>query len=232
MCEVIQFDDKDISDGNFDIDYDGDFEFYPHCDIYTSKVHIVGYENGIPYSQRMSLQEAIKVARKYKCRILTKNGVNGKWYIKAPNVEYSKVKKKLDNIIKEGKNTYTRNFCYLLTYDSDKPYITNEEQLEDGDGFLYFVKVNSDKPEYNDLVKIGRSVNPRKRLQSAFTWMRPFANLYVFKQIKCRDYVGAETTMHRYLQDRRYTINESSTEWFLLNIQEIDNICAELINKN
>jgi hypothetical protein len=50
---------------------------------------------------------------------------------------------------------------------------------------------------------------------------------YIFAQIKCADYKKAERTIHKYLEELRFSNGGLLTEWFLLSNETINQICDE-----
>jgi hypothetical protein len=208
-------------------DNDIPFIYYPGCDGW--KNNIPEFHNGL--DKNLGFIEVLKKAKELNCILVTKNG-NGKWYIKAKKAhnKYHIVKEKLDKLLIKEKRADKNNHCYLLLDDNDlkQTYISTDEEFKDNNGYLYFIRLRTLIKEHMNFTKIGRSINPQRRLKEANTWLSCIGSPYIYKEISCKDYVNAELIMHRYLKDRQFKPNGKKTEWFLLDTDTIDQICTML----
>jgi len=83
--------------------------FYPETDI----LHHQNDVQPLGFPKTKTLGEMIACAREHECNIITKNGKNGKWYIKGNGRTLEFLKNKLDqNIGKMRKGV----FCLLLEF--------------------------------------------------------------------------------------------------------------------
>lgn len=65
---------------------------YPNKDILINKNEV--QQNG--FDKNMTLGQMIDLAIEHNCRVICKNGTNGKWYLKGKNIPYEDLKTKLD----------------------------------------------------------------------------------------------------------------------------------------
>lgn len=214
----------------YNLNNDCEYTYYAGVD--THKHKIPEYPTGVDKSK--SFEDVLKLAISLKYFIITKNGLNGKWYLKASkkNNNYNKLSKKLNRKFIEQNKNDTRNQCYLLKYGDDPCdlFIENEKELKNTEGFIYFVRYNDQDTIMKDHTKIGRSKTPKTRLSAFNTATSSIGGCYLYKVLKCEDYVNSELVLHRYIKDRRFICKGKQTEWFLLSIELIDEIYRSLTN--
>lgn len=80
---------------------------FNNCDI------LIGYNDIEPYgyNKNMTLGEMIDNAINNDCKIIIKNGYNGKWYLKGKNKEIEYLRIKINENINNHRNGVC---CYLL----------------------------------------------------------------------------------------------------------------------
>ena len=78
------------------------------------------YGNGKNFVERLGFPketpfgDLIGLAIENKCSVIIKNGYNGKWYLKAQNIDYEVVKERLK--FNMGNSPVGRR-CWLIKYD-------------------------------------------------------------------------------------------------------------------
>ena len=80
---------------------------FDKCDFYIGKNEI----ERLGYSGKTSMGHIIDLALEHKCRVIIKNGVNGKYYLKCKDMSYNDVL-----LLAEAKEGQMRDgvLCYVL----------------------------------------------------------------------------------------------------------------------
>ena len=60
-------------------------------------------------------EQMIALAIKYRCPLIARGGINGKWYLKCKNKKYEVLTQKL--IEHTGKNTFKNCYAILIKYE-------------------------------------------------------------------------------------------------------------------
>ena len=82
---------------------------FSNCDIllHNNDVEVHGFE------KTKNIGEMIDLAVKNDCRIIIKNGTNGKWYLKGKGKSIEYLKSKIDERLGKSRDGV---FCYLLEF--------------------------------------------------------------------------------------------------------------------